>query len=56
MEKELHLTKEQVKSINKDLRYALRNGLLPLGGRMSMREDIAGSCMRSVWKLAGNLK
>lgn len=29
MEKELHLTKEQVKSINKDLRHALRNGLLP---------------------------
>jgi len=29
MEKELHLTKEQVKSINRDLRYALRNGLLP---------------------------
>ena len=29
MEKELHLTKEQVKSINRDLRHALRNGLLP---------------------------
>jgi hypothetical protein len=29
MEKELQLTKEQVKSINRDLRHALRNGLLP---------------------------
>jgi hypothetical protein len=29
MEKELQLTKEQVKSINKDLRHALRNGILP---------------------------
>jgi hypothetical protein len=29
MEKELQLTSEQVKSINRDLRYALRNGLLP---------------------------
>ena len=29
MEKELHLTKEQVKSINRDLRHALRNGNLP---------------------------
>ena len=29
MEKELQLTSEQVKSINKDLRYALRNGGLP---------------------------
>jgi hypothetical protein len=29
MEKELQLTSEQVKSINKNLRYALRNGVLP---------------------------
>ena len=29
MEKELQLTSEQVKSINKDLRGALRNGVLP---------------------------
>jgi hypothetical protein len=29
MEKELQLTSEQVKSINRDLRYALRNGVLP---------------------------
>lgn len=29
MEKELQLTKEQVKSINKRLRYALRNERLP---------------------------
>ena len=29
MEKELQLTKEQVKGINKDLRNALRNGVLP---------------------------
>ena len=29
MEKELQLTKEQVKGINKNLRYALRNGRLP---------------------------
>ena len=30
MEKELQLTKEQVKGINKDLREALRNGDLPV--------------------------
>ena len=30
MEKELQLTKEQVKGINKDLRCALRNGDLPV--------------------------
>ena len=29
MEKELQLTREQVKSINKDLRHALRSGNLP---------------------------
>ena len=29
MEKELQLTSEQLKSINKDLRYALRKGVLP---------------------------
>ena len=29
MEKELQLTREQVKGINRDLRIALRNGLLP---------------------------
>ena len=29
MKKELQLTSEQVKSINRDLRYALRNGVLP---------------------------
>ena len=29
MEKELQLTKEQVKDINKRLREALRNGMLP---------------------------
>ena len=29
MEKELQLTREQVKGINRDLRYALRNELLP---------------------------
>jgi hypothetical protein len=29
MEKELQLTSEQVKNINRDLRYALRGGNLP---------------------------
>ena len=29
MEKELQSTKDQVKSINRDLRHALRNGVLP---------------------------
>jgi hypothetical protein len=29
MEKELQLTSEQVKNINRDLRHALRNGVLP---------------------------
>ena len=33
MEKELQLTSEQVKSINKDLRCALRNGSLPFKWR-----------------------
>ena len=33
MEKELQLTGEQVKSINRDLRYALRNGVLPFKWR-----------------------
>ncbi len=29
MEKEIQLTSEQVKDINRDLRYALRNGWVP---------------------------
>ena len=33
MEKELQLTSEQVKDINKRLRYALRNGVLPFSWR-----------------------
>ena len=33
MEKEIQLTGEQVKSINKDLRHALRGGLLPFRWR-----------------------
>ena len=33
MEKELQLTSEQVKGINRELRYALRNGALPVSWR-----------------------